>query len=94
MNGTTGYASAQPIDISKVLNFFWSIIKTGQLSYTVVAAGALVVLGFTLAFSGDNTSRKMWILGFMGSIILGGVLIWGAPWLAGLINTATQTVGQ
>lgn len=94
MNGTSGYSSAQPLDISSVLNFGWSLIKTGQLAYTVVAAGALVVLGFGLAMSGDNTGRKMWIMGIMGTIVIGGILIWGAPWLAGLLNTATQTVGK
>lgn len=94
MNGTSGYSSAQPIDISSVLNFGWSLIKTGQQSYTVVAAAVLVVLGFALAFSGDNTGKKMWIMGIMGAVVFGGILIWGAPWIAGLINTATQTVGH
>lgn len=92
--GTAGYAAAQPIDISNVLNLFWSLLKTGQTAYTVVAAGALLVLGFGLAFSGDNTGRKMTILSIMGSIVLGGIFVWGAPWIAGLINTATQTVGH
>ena len=92
--GTSGYSSAQAIDISKILNFIWSIIKTGQMSYTVVAAGVLVVLGFMLAFTGDNTGRKIGILSAMGAIVLGGVLIWVAPWLAGVLNTATQAAGQ
>ncbi len=91
---TSGYASAQPLNISSVLNFGWSLIKTGQMGYTVVAAGALLVLGFALAFSGDNTGRKMWILGIIGSIIVGGIFVWGAPWLAGLIGQATSTVGH
>lgn len=91
---TSGYTAAQPLDISSVLNFLWSLIKTGQTAYTVMAAGALVVLGFALVFSGDNTGRKMWILGFIASIIAGGVLVWGAPWLAGLIGNATATVGK
>ncbi len=94
MDGTSGYNSAQALDISSVLNFGWALIKTGQMSYTVVAAGALVVLGFALALSGDNTGRKMWIMGIMGSIVFGGILIWGGPWLAELLNTATQTVGK
>ena len=93
-SGTSGYSNATPIDISSVLNFGWSLIKTGQTAYTVVAAGALVALGFALAFSGDNTNRKMWIMGSMGTIVVGGILIWGAPWIAGLLNTATQTVGH
>lgn len=91
---TSGYQSAQPLDISSVLNLGWSLVKTGQMGYTVVAAGALLALGFALAFSGDNTGRKMWIMGIMGSIVLGGVFVWGAPWLAGLIGTATSAVGK
>jgi len=90
----SGYESAQPLDIHSVLNFGWSLIKTGQMSYTVVAAGVLVVLGFALAFSGDNTGRKMWIMGIMGTVIVGGVFVWGAPWIAGLIGQATSTVGK
>jgi len=90
----SGYSSAQPLNISSVLNFGWSLIKTGQMGYTVVAAGALLILGFALAFSGDNTGRKMWILGIIGSIIVGGIFVWGAPWLAGLIGQATATVGH
>ena len=94
MDGTSGYSSAQPLDISNILNFLWSIIKTGQMSYTVIAAGALIILGISLAMSGDNTNKKMSILGWMASIVGGGVLIWGAPWIAGLINTAAQAVGK
>ena len=93
-NATSGYDNAQPLDISNILNFGWSLIKTGQTGYTVIAAGALVVLGFALAMSGDNTGRKMWIMGIMGSVVLGGLLIWGAPWLAGVLNTATQGVAK
>ncbi len=91
---TSGYNSAQPLDIHSVINLGWSLIKTGQMGYTVVAAGALLALGFALVFSGDNTGRKMWIMGMMGTIVLGGVFVWGAPWIAGLISQATSTVGK
>lgn len=79
---TSGYDSAQPIQIPALTNGLWGLLKTAQGVSVIIAAGAIMGLGITLWLSGDNTGRKTWIIGGIISIVIGEILIWGAPAIA------------
>lgn len=82
------YAQGTVIAFSNLDNLLWSIIATIQYYTLPVMTIALVFLGIKLVASGDDTASKDIVKSWMLKILIGGVLIFGAAIIAGLIKTA------
>lgn len=73
-------------------NLLWSIVKTIQYYTLPVMAIAIVLLGIKLVASSDDTGTKDVVKSWMIKILIGGVIIFGATVIAGLIKTAVGGV--
>jgi hypothetical protein len=81
-------AAGSVITFSSLDNLLWSIVATIQYYTLPVMAIALVLLGIKLVASGDDTASKDTVKQWMIKILIGGVIIFGAATIAGLIKTA------
>jgi len=81
-----GYGSAQPIQFGNLDNLLWGIVKTLQYYSLPVMGIAIAVLGIMLIMSGDDTDRKGRLKGAIINILFGGLLVFGAATLAGIIK--------
>lgn len=81
-------AEGEVIAFTNLDNLLWSIIKTIQYYTLPVMTIALVFLGIKLVSSGDDTATKDVVKSWMIKILIGGVIIFGAAVIAGLIKTA------
>ena len=85
-NGIPGYESAQPIQFTNLDSLLWGIVKTLQWYSLPVMAIAIATLGIFLVMSGDDTERKSRLRGWIINILFGGLLVFGAATLAGIIK--------
>jgi len=85
-NGIPGYDSAQPIQFTNLDSLLWGIVKTLQWYSLPVMAIAIATLGIFLVMSGDDTERKSRLRGWIINILIGGLLVFGAATLAGIIK--------
>lgn len=81
-------AQGTVIAFSNLDNLLWSVIATIQYYTLPIMTIALVFLGIKLVASGDDTASKDIVKSWMLKILVGGVLIFGAAVIAGLIKTA------
>lgn len=81
-------AQGTVIAFSNLDNLLWSVIVTIQYYTLPIMTIALVFLGIKLVASGDDTASKDIVKSWMLKILVGGVLIFGAAVIAGLIKTA------
>lgn len=81
-------AEGTVIAFSNLDNLLWSVIKTIQYYTLPIMTIALVFLGIKLVASGEDTATKDVVKNWMTKILIGGVLIFGAAVIAGLIKTA------
>ncbi len=85
-NGIPGYDAAQPIQFTNLDSLLWGIVKTLQWYSLPVMAIAIATLGIFLVMSGDDTERKSTLRGWIINILIGGLLVFGAATLAGIIK--------
>ncbi|MCR4329582.1 MAG: TrbC/VirB2 family protein [Candidatus Roizmanbacteria bacterium] len=85
-NQIPGYDSAQPIQFTNLDSLLWGIVKTLQWYSLPVMAIAIATLGIFLVMSGDDTERKSTLRGWIINILIGGLLVFGAATLAGIIK--------
>ena len=83
---------AEAIRFASLDNLLWSIVETIQYYTLPIMAIALVLLGIKLVASSDDTASKDLVKSWMIKILIGGVIIFGAAVLAGLIKTAVGGV--
>lgn len=83
---TSGYDSAQPLQIENLDQLLWGIVKTLQYYSLPVMAIAIATLGVLLVMSGDDTDRKARLKGWIMNILFGGLLIFGASTIAEIIK--------
>ncbi|PIS15709.1 hypothetical protein COT62_02225 [Candidatus Roizmanbacteria bacterium CG09_land_8_20_14_0_10_41_9] len=83
---TSGYNSAQPLQFTNLDQLLWGIVKTLQWYSLPIMAIAIATLGVFLVTSGDDTDRKARLKGWIINILIGGLLIFGAATLAGIIG--------
>lgn len=81
-----GYGGAQPIQFGNLDNLLWGIVKTIQYYSLPVMAIAIGALGIMLIMSGDDTDRKTRLKSAIFNILFGGLLVFGAALLAGIIK--------
>lgn len=80
-------AKAAPLIINSLDNTLWTVVHSIQYYTLPVMAIALVFLGIKLVTSGDDTSSKDVVKGWMVKILIGGVIIFGASSIAALIKS-------
>ena len=80
------YDSAQPIQFTNLDSLLWGIVKTLQWYSLPVMAIAIATLGIFLVMSGDDTECKSTLRGWIINILIGGLLVFGAATLAGIIK--------
>lgn len=85
-NNTSGYSSAQPIQFQNLDQLLWGIVKTLQLYTLPVMAVSIAILGIALIASGDDTERKSKLKGWIFNILAGGMLVFGAAAIAGVLK--------
>ena len=85
-DGIPGYESAQPILFTNLDSLLWGIVKTLQWYSLPVMAIAIATLGIFLVMSGDDTERKSRLRSWIINILFGGLLVFGAATLAGIIK--------
>ncbi len=83
---TSGYNAAQPLQFTNLDQLLWGIVKTLQWYSLPIMAIAIATLGVFLVTSGDDTDRKARLKGWIINILIGGLLIFGASTLAGIIG--------
>lgn len=83
---SSGYDSAQPLQIENLDQLLWGIVKTLQYYSLPVMAIAIATLGIFLVMSGDDTDRKARLKGWIMNILLGGLLVFGASTIAEIIK--------
>lgn len=83
--------SGQVIKVPGLDNTLASIISTVQFYSTLIGAIAIVGLGVSLLFSGDDSSSKSRVIRWIGGIIIGLVLIWGGPFIAEQIKNIASS---
>ncbi len=81
-------AEGQAISFPNLDNLLWSIVATIQYYTLPLMAIGLVLLGIKLVASGDDTATKDVVKSWMVKILIGGVFIFGASMISGLIKTA------
>lgn len=81
-----GYDSAQPLKFDGLDQLLWGIVKTLQWYTLPVMALAIAALGLFLVMSGDDTERKSRLKGWIINILVGGLLVFGASVIAGIIK--------
>ncbi len=81
-----GYNSAQPIKFDGLDNLLWGIVKTLQWYTLPVMALAIAALGIFLVMSGEDTERKSQLKRSIINILVGGLLVFGASVIAGIIK--------
>lgn len=83
----TGYNSAQAIQFANLDQLLWGVVKTLQYYTLPVMALSIAVLGLMLVASGDDIERKSKLKGWIFNILIGGLLVFGAATLAGILQT-------
>jgi hypothetical protein len=82
--------TGEAIQFSSIDKLLWDIVATIKYYTLPVMAIALVLLGIKLLTSGDDTSIKEVVKSWMLKILVGGVIIFSATAIAGLIKTNIQ----
>ena len=85
-NSIPAYNTAQPLQFTNLDQLLWGIVKTLQWYSLPIMAIAIATLGVFLIMSGDDTDRKSRLKGWIVNIFIGGLLIFGAAALAGIIK--------
>jgi hypothetical protein len=85
-NDISAYNAAQPLQFTNLDQLLWGIVKTLQWYSLPIMAIAIATLGVFLIMSGDDTDRKSRLKGWIVNIFIGGLLIFGAAALAGIIK--------
>jgi hypothetical protein len=81
-----GYGGAEPIQFGNLDNLLWGIVKTIQYYSLPVMAIAIGALGIMLIMSGDDTDRKTKLKSAIFNILFGGLLVFGAALIAGIVK--------
>lgn len=76
------------IQVGGLENLLWSIVKTIQFYTLPVMAIALAFLGIKLVTSGDDAHAKSEIKNWMGKIVIGAFIVFGATTIATLLKGA------
>lgn len=82
----SAYNTAQPIQFQNLDQLLWGIVKTLQYYSLPVMALSIAVLGVALIASGDDTERKSKLKGWIFNILIGGLLVFGAASVAGILK--------
>ena len=85
-NIPAAYNSAQLIQFANLDQLLWGIVKTLQYFTLPVMAVSIALLGLMLIASGDDTDRKSKLKGWIVNILIGGLLVFGAAALAGILK--------
>ena len=85
-NDISAYNNSQPLQFTNLDQLLWGIVKTLQWYSLPIMAIAIATLGVFLIMSGDDTDRKSSLKGWIINILIGGLLIFGAATLAGIIK--------
>ena len=83
--------TGQVIKVPGLDNTLASIISTIQFYSTIIGGLAIVGLGLTILFSGDDSSTKSKTIRWIGGISLGLILIWGGPFISEQIKNIAST---
>lgn len=79
--------AASPIQFANLDTLLWGIVKTIQYYSLPTMALSIAGLGIGLILSGDNTDRKSTLKGWIINILFGGLLVFGAATIAGILKT-------
>lgn len=80
--------SGEAIEISNLDNLLWSIVKTIQFYTLPFIAISMVFLGIKLILSSDDPSARADIRSWMGKILIGGFIIFGASSISTIIKNS------